>query len=100
MKVLRLIFWIFKDYRPLFFFSILSVIFALGGFALGVPVIVEFTRTGLVPHFPSAILATGLMIFSLILFGVGVLLDTVVKLNREQFEINLLRYDSQERFRK
>jgi glycosyltransferase involved in cell wall biosynthesis len=91
MKILRLIFWIFKDYRPLVFFSLMSIVFAVAGIVVGTPVIIEFAKTGLVPKFPSAILATGLMTFSLILFAVGMMLDTVVKLNREQFELILLR---------
>lgn len=92
IKILKLIFWIFKDYRPLIFFTILSVLFSLCGIAIGIPVIVDFAKTGLVPKFPSAILATGLMIFGLGSLAVGIVLDTVVKLNREKFELELLRY--------
>lgn len=93
IKILRLIFWIFKDYRPLIFFTIMSALFVFSGVAVGVPVIIEFAQTGLVPKFPSAILATGLMIFGLVLFAVGIILDTVVKLSREQFELSLLQHE-------
>ena len=56
------------------------------------PVIIEFIKTGYITKVPSAILATGIMIFALITAQCGVILDTVVKQNKEKYELNLLRY--------
>lgn len=90
-RVLKMVLWIFKDYRPLpFFFALSFLAFALG-LLIGVPVITEFMHTGLVPKFPSAILATGLMVFSMLFIATGLLLDTVVKIQRANFELELLR---------
>jgi glycosyltransferase involved in cell wall biosynthesis len=91
-RIVRTIFWIFKDYRPLIFFSGLSAVFGVFGLAFGIPVILEFQATGLVPKFPSAILATGLMTLSALFLTVGFVLDTVAKIHREQFELRLLEY--------
>ncbi|TWS95484.1 glycosyltransferase family 2 protein [Streptococcus sp. sy018] len=91
-KVLRTIFNLFKDYKPLLFFSLLSLIFVILGLLVGLPVISEFTRTGLIAKFPSAILATGLMIFAGLFFISGVILDTVVRQNRMHYELKVYEY--------
>lgn len=81
-----------KNYRPFTFFGFLSLICFILGLAAGAPVLVEFIRTQFVSHVPLAILATGLMIFSLLLFSVGLILNTVVKLHKADYEQRLLNY--------
>jgi glycosyltransferase involved in cell wall biosynthesis len=91
--VISTIFRIFKDYHPLVFFSWLSAIFTLAGLGFGLPVVVEFTHTGLVPRFPTAIFATGLVLVGLIFFAIALILDTVTNINREQSEARLQQHD-------
>jgi glycosyltransferase involved in cell wall biosynthesis len=86
-RVLKTIFNIFKDYRPLLFFSVLSIIFFLAGAALGIEPVLEFIEFRYVYKVPSAILATGLMIFSLLFFAIGVILDTIVRYEKFNFEL-------------
>lgn len=86
-RVIKTIFNIFKDYRPLLFFSILSFIFFIGGILLGIDPVLEFIEFRYVYKVPSAILATGLMIFSLLFFAVGVILDTIVRYEKFNFEL-------------
>jgi glycosyltransferase involved in cell wall biosynthesis len=81
--VLKTIFRIFKDYKPLKFFTASGVIFLLTGLALGAIPIAEFMRTGLVLHFPTAILAVGFVITSLFSFSTGLILDTINRRHRE-----------------
>ena len=88
-RVLKMIFWIFKDYHPLLFFSLLSTFTFLLGAAVGIPVVIEFMETGLVPKFPSAILASGLMVFSVVFLAIAFILDTVEKLARADYERQL-----------
>lgn len=57
LKVLAMIGTLFKDYRPLKFFSLVSLLFCIVGLCAGVPVVTEYLDTGLVPRFPTAILA-------------------------------------------
>lgn len=90
-RVLKTVLWIFKDYRPLPFFTLLSALSFVAAMGLGIPVIIAFMETGLVLRFPTAILATGLMLFSLMFFVTGLILDTVVKFQRADFELALLR---------
>jgi glycosyltransferase involved in cell wall biosynthesis len=89
MLVLKTIFIIFKDYKPLIFFTTCSGI--LLGIALfsGFIVIREFLETRYITHVPLAIFASGAMILSIILFVTGIILDSV---NRRFDEIyNFIR---------
>ena len=83
IRILWTIVKLFKNEKPLQFFSISGLVFLLTALALAYPIVVTFLETGLVPRFPTAILATGVAICSLILFGCGLILDTVTKGRRE-----------------
>jgi glycosyltransferase involved in cell wall biosynthesis len=88
-RVLREILWVYKDAKPLFFFSSLAALVFVGALAIGLPVVLEFMQTGLVPRFPRAILACGLAIISSLLLICGFILDTIVKLHRESYDLDL-----------
>jgi glycosyltransferase involved in cell wall biosynthesis len=92
-RVLREILWVYKDAKPLFFFTALSMLFLGLALAIGLPVVFEFMRTGLVPRFPRAILACGLAVISSLLLICGFILDTIVKLHRESYELQLNHRD-------
>ena len=66
------------------------------GIAVGIPVILEFAKTGYIAKVPSAILATGFIILAVILGQCGVILDTYVKRNKENYRLNILRYTQME----
>lgn len=88
-KVLKMIASLFKDYKPLGFFSILVLLCFVLGLIFGIPVIGEYLETGLVLRFPTAILSLGLIIFGGLMLICGLILDTVVKGNRRQWEIDV-----------
>ncbi len=92
VKVIKTIGTMFKDYKPLKFFSIIALILLVLGFIIGTPVIVEFAQTHYVSKVPSAILATGLVMIAFIIEQCGIILHTTVKKSRELYELNLLRY--------
>ena len=96
MKVIKTIINMFKDYKPLQFFGIIAIILFLVGILVGIPVIVEFIRTNYITKVPSAILATGLVMISVIIGQCGIILHTVVKQHKENYELNLLRYKQME----
>ena len=91
IKVLMTIFKMCKDYKPLMFFSVWALILFVIGLIIGLPVITEFIQTGFISKMPSAVLATGVMIFSLLLLITGLILDTVVTNDKKQYELNLYR---------
>ncbi len=90
IKILKTIFWLFKNYKPLTFFTYFAALFFLLSLIVGVPVIVEFWQTSYVTKLPSAVLAVGLMLISLMSLFIGFLLDTVVRQHREFFELTRL----------
>ena len=51
--------------------------------------IAEFVKTGLVPRFPTAILATGFAIISAMMFITAVILDTIVKDGKRKYELHI-----------
>lgn len=85
--VLMAIASLFKDYRPMAFFGWLTVLFVVLGLICGIPVIVEFSVTHLVERFPTALLAVALVLCGALSLTVGLVLDTVAKNNRKQWEI-------------
>ena len=89
MKVLLMILSLFKDYRPLALFSWVALLFCVLGLVAGIPVVVEFAATGLVPKLPSALLAVALVFIGILAFSCGLILDTVVKGTRKAYELEV-----------
>ncbi len=83
IRVLKTVFWIFKDYRPLLFFSSLALWFFVCGLAVGTPVIIEYVAAHYIWKVPSAILAVGFMVLATISLTSGLILDTIVRHHRE-----------------
>jgi glycosyltransferase involved in cell wall biosynthesis len=89
MKVLLVIFNLFRYYRPFLYFSILSSTFLLAGLAVGMPVVFEFFETQYITKVPSAILAVALVLLSAFSFMCGVILDALRQSGRESFELGM-----------
>lgn len=85
--ILRCLFLLFKDYKPLVFFAAVAAIFALVSLVVGSGPVIEYYRTGLVLMVPRAILAAGLGILATIALAVGLILDTVSKYHEESIEL-------------
>ena len=100
IKVIKTIVKMFKDFKPRQFFWVIALIIGIIGLAVGMPVIIEFAKTGYITKVPSAVLATGIMIFALIILQCGVILDTVVKQHREKYELEISRYVQLEKMNK
>jgi glycosyltransferase involved in cell wall biosynthesis len=83
VRIFRTIVRLVKDERPLQFFALAGAILLLAGIGLGLPVVVEFLRIGLVPRLPTAVLATGLVLLSFLSFACGLILDSVTRGRRE-----------------
>lgn len=88
-KVVKKIFTLFKEYKPMLFFNVWAAIFLVLGLAVGTPVIVEFIQTQYVEKVPSAILAVGLVLLAVLSLMCGLLLDTVASSHKKQYEIEL-----------
>lgn len=85
--VLKAIFIIFKDYKPLIFFSALSGLLLITSVVAGLGAVTDYLETGQVYHLPSAVLATGTMILSALSLSIGLILDTISKYHNENFQL-------------
>ena len=88
-KVLLTIFNLFRDYKPLKFFGLLSAILGILSLVLFIPVFSEFLRTGLVPRFPTLIVSVVMMLAAFLSMVCGLILDTNAKNSRKNFEVQL-----------
>jgi glycosyltransferase involved in cell wall biosynthesis len=82
-RVLGTALLLFKEVRPFLFFSIIFVMLALISLILGIPVVETFLETGLVPRFPTAILAASIMLLAFLSLTCGLILDSVARGRRE-----------------
>ena len=90
-KVLLTIARLFKNYRPLGFFSLLALALLLISGVFFVPVLAEYLQTGLVSRFPTLIVCGFVALAAIISFFAGMVLDTIQQKNRQDFEMNLHR---------
>jgi glycosyltransferase involved in cell wall biosynthesis len=82
-RILRLIGVLIKEERPLTFFGVIGLGLFLAALALFVPVFLEYLQTGLVRRFPTAVLATGLVLAAMLSVACGLVLSTVTLGRRE-----------------
>jgi glycosyltransferase involved in cell wall biosynthesis len=75
---------LFKEIRPARFFGVLAIALSLIAIVLSVPLLLTYLETGLVPRFPTAILATGMVLLSGIFLVSGLILDSVARGRLEQ----------------
>ena len=96
ISVLKTIVLLYKEYRPLRFFSWLATFLTLAGVLLLIPVLVEYFHTGLVPRFPTLIVSMFLLLSALLSLFTGLCLDVIVTKDRKNYELRLLQDGSQE----
>lgn len=89
MKVLKTIAGLFRDYKPLMFFSFVSFLLVLIFAILFIPILIEYFHTGLVLKFPTLIIASGIGIFAILMWICGVILEVIAKKHRQLYELFL-----------
>lgn len=90
-RILRTIILLVKQERPLQFFGLLGGLMLLAGLGLGIPVVLTFMRTGLVPRLPTAVLATGCVLLAVLLAMTGLILEAVTLGRKEIKRLAYLR---------
>ena len=89
VRVIKTIATLFKEYKPGLFFNIISLFIFIIAAILVIPVFIEYMNTGLVPRFPTLIVAGLLVVISLLLTTTSIILQVIVKKNKQIFEILL-----------
>lgn len=91
IRILRTILLLFKEEKPLLFFSLVSGFFALAATGVAIPVFIEYAHTGEVPRLPTAVLAASTMTLAFLALVCGLVLDTVSRGRRETKRLHYLR---------
>lgn len=89
-RILWMIGKLIKEERPMQSFGLISVLMALISVIIAVPLFITYYETGLVPRFPTAVLATGLGLLSFLSLTCGLILDTVTRGRREMKRLRYL----------
>lgn len=93
-RILGLIGRLVQHERPVLFYGVIASLFALLGLVFGIPVIIDFWQTGLVERFPTAFLASSLMILAMVFLVIGLVLNGVLRGRQEAMRLQYLRYDA------
>ena len=86
-RVLKTIAVLFKEYKPAMFFNIIAFILLVISCALQIPIFSEYLKTGLVPRFPTLIVANIILVISLLLCVTGLILQVIAKKYKETYEL-------------
>ncbi|OON88474.1 glycosyl transferase [Oribacterium sp. C9] len=96
-RVLRTIGGLFRNYKPMAFFGIVSAILFIVGSAFMVPVLIDYVNTGLVDRFPTLIVCGFVILAAIISLFSGIILQTIAYRNRQDFEMELIK--AEERYK-
>lgn len=91
IKVLKTIGRLYRDYRPLGFYSFLAAILAIISTIFIIPVLITYGKTGLVPEFPTLIVCGFVYLAALLSFFCGMILASIQLRNRQEFEMELIK---------
>ncbi len=89
-RIAKTILHLFRLERPVLFYGWIAFLLGMAALILAIPLAITYARTGLVPRFPTAILATGLTLLAALSFFAGLILDTVVRGRREVRRLHYL----------
>ena len=90
MKVIKTIFTLYKNYKPLAFFTIVGIILFALGLGFFIPVFAEYLRTGLVGRIPTLVVSVLFFICSVQSFFSGLILDNIINTSKQNFEMRLI----------
>lgn len=93
-KILWTIAMMYRAVKPFKFFGVIGAGMALASVGLAAPVVVEFLETGLVPRFPTAILAASIMQLAVLSLVCGVIVEAVAEGRREAKRLRYLELKS------
>lgn len=93
LSVLKTIFVLYKEYRPLRFFAWLPLLLTVVAVVLVIPVLVEYFQTGLVPRFPTLFFSLFLLLGAMMSIFTGLCLDVIVTKDRKNYELQLIKHN-------
>jgi hypothetical protein len=97
MRVLMTIARLYRDYKPMGFFSIVALVLALISVGFFIPIFAEFLETGLVERFPTLIVCGFVMLAALLALFSGMILHNMTINHRREFEMRLISLHSEKK---
>ena len=91
IKVLFTIFRLYRNYKPIQFFSIIALLLTIIAAIFFIPIVFTFAETGLVPNFPTLIVCGFIEMAAIISLFTGIILQTLRQKDRQDFEMNLIQ---------
>ena len=89
IKVINTIVRLFRTYKPMNFFGVLSVVLMVLGVSFMIPVLIEFLETGLVDRYPTLFVCCFVILTAIISWFSGMILQTITWKNRQDYEMRL-----------
>ncbi len=87
IKVLKTIATLFKEYKPMGFFSLISLLLVLISLIFLIPPFAGYFKTGLVDKLPSLIVGAFIILTAILSLMCGIILQVIVKKDRQQYEL-------------
>ena len=95
IKVLFTIARLFRTYKPLRFFGLISFFCAILSVIFMIPVLNVYAHTGMVPNFPTLIVAGFIMVAAILSLFSGLILQTIEQKNKQDFEMRLIQIENE-----
>lgn len=96
VRIIRTIFALFKEYRPMLFFGTVGILLLCVALGIFIPILIEFFRTALVPRFPTLICACLIAMAGLMSVFTGICLDVILQMNRKNYELQVINFEADE----
>lgn len=94
-KVIKTIIRLFRTYKPMNFFGVLTFVLTILSVVFSIPVLLEYFETGLVLRFPTLFVCCFVLLTAIISFFSGLILQTITWKNRQDFEMQLNKINNE-----
>lgn len=92
-RILRTVLKLALHERPVQAYGLIAAVLALVALILGLPIVIDFLDTGLVPRLPTALLASSLVILAVLAMISGMLMDVLKKMRDENSRLAYLSWE-------
>lgn len=97
LKVIVTIGRLFRSYKPMHFFALLSFVLSMVGIGFFIPVLIEYIETGLVLRLPTLIVCCFVLLAAILSFFSGLILASIEQKNKQDFEMVLHRLEGRKK---
>lgn len=97
LKVIVTIGRLFRSYKPMHFFTLLSFVLSMISVGFFIPVLIEYIETGLVLRLPTLIVCCFVLLAAILSFFSGLILASIEQKNKQDFEMVLHRLEGRKK---